>query len=132
MIEESTFPARTTDNGSNILSGNPLFVDAPNGDFRLFSTSLAANTGNDAFVTEPLDLAGDARIQNGQVNMGAYETLAFTTITSFSPTSGLVGTEVTITGTGFDATSANNVVYFGATAASVTAASARRATSAGN
>ena len=41
------------------------------------------------------------------------------TITSFSPTSAEVGDTVTITGTGFDATPANNVVYFGAVKASV-------------
>ena len=45
------------------------------------------------------------------------------TITNFSPTSGVVGTTVTITGTNFNATVAQNVVYFGATKATVTAAS---------
>ena len=45
------------------------------------------------------------------------------TITNFSPTSGVVGTTVTITGTNFNATAAQNVVYFGATKATVTAAS---------
>ncbi len=45
------------------------------------------------------------------------------TITSFSPVSGPVGTTVTITGTGFDAAPANNIVFFGATMASVAAAS---------
>ncbi len=44
------------------------------------------------------------------------------TITSFSPASGPVGTTVTITGTHFDATPANNTVFFGATQASVSAA----------
>ncbi len=44
------------------------------------------------------------------------------TITSFSPVSGPVGTTVTITGTGFDATPANNIVFFGATMATVAAA----------
>jgi len=44
------------------------------------------------------------------------------TITSFSPSSGPVGTSVTITGTNFDATPANNIVFFGATQATVTAA----------
>ena len=42
-------------------------------------------------------------------------------ITSFSPTSGEVGTSVTITGTDFDATASNNTVYFGAVKATVTA-----------
>jgi len=36
------------------------------------------------------------------------------TITSFSPTSGPIGTSVTITGTNFSTTIANNIVYFGA------------------
>ena len=42
------------------------------------------------------------------------------TITSFSPTSGPIGTTVTISGTGFNATAGNNVVFFGATQATVT------------
>ncbi|MEJ6598615.1 MAG: FG-GAP-like repeat-containing protein, partial [Crocinitomicaceae bacterium] len=45
------------------------------------------------------------------------------TITSFSPASGQVGSVVTITGTGFDATPANNVVYFGGVKAIVSTAS---------
>jgi FG-GAP-like repeat/IPT/TIG domain len=44
------------------------------------------------------------------------------TITSFSPTSGPVGTTVTITGTGFSTTLANNVIHFGAVKATVSAA----------
>lgn len=44
-------------------------------------------------------------------------------IISFSPTSGTVGTTVTITGTNFGANPADNIVYFGATKAAVTAAS---------
>ena len=45
-------------------------------------------------------------------------------INSFSPASGPAGTSVTITGTGFGPAAANNVVFFGATMAKVTAASA--------
>lgn len=45
-------------------------------------------------------------------------------ITSFSPASGPVGTAVTVNGSNFSTTAANNVVYFGAVRASVTAASA--------
>lgn len=46
------------------------------------------------------------------------------TIASFSPTSGNVGTSVTITGTNFSTTLANDIVYFGAVKATVTAATA--------
>ncbi len=49
-------------------------------------------------------------------------------IASFTPTSGPVGTAVTISGTGFSSTPANNIVYFGATRAAVTAASATQLT----
>jgi hypothetical protein len=44
-------------------------------------------------------------------------------ITAFSPASGPVGSTVTITGSGFDNTIANNIVYFGAVKATITAAS---------
>ncbi len=44
-------------------------------------------------------------------------------ITSFAPMSGPVGTSVTITGSNFNATPANNIVFFGATQAVVSAAS---------
>ena len=44
-------------------------------------------------------------------------------ISGFSPISGPIGTIVTITGSNFSATPANNIVFFGATNANVTAAS---------
>ena len=50
------------------------------------------------------------------------------TITSFSPTSGAVGSTVTITGTGFNSTAANNIVYFGGVKANVTGATATQIT----
>src|SRR5689334_15975217 len=43
------------------------------------------------------------------------------TITSFSPMRAAVGASVTITGTNFDTTPANNVVYFAAVKGTVTA-----------
>jgi gliding motility-associated-like protein len=50
------------------------------------------------------------------------------TITSFNPTSGPIGTIVTITGTNFSATPANNIVFFGATKAMVNAATSTQLT----
>ncbi len=44
-------------------------------------------------------------------------------ITSFSPASGVIGSTVIITGTGFSNSAAQNIVFFGATQAVVTAAS---------
>ncbi|MHC1703733.1 MAG: FISUMP domain-containing protein [Tenuifilaceae bacterium] len=52
----------------------------------------------------------------------AITTSTIPTITSFSPTSGPIGTSVTITGTNFSTTPANNIVWFGAVRATVSAA----------
>jgi hypothetical protein len=50
------------------------------------------------------------------------------TITSFAPTSGNVGTSVIVTGANFSTAAANNTVFFGATQALVTTASATQLT----
>jgi hypothetical protein len=49
-------------------------------------------------------------------------------IIGFTPTSGSVGTTVTITGTNFDLTPTNNIVYFGATKAKIITATASQLT----
>ena len=54
----------------------------------------------------------------------ASSILAQPTISSFSPTSGPIGTSVTITGTNFSTTPSNNIVFFGAVKANVTNAAA--------
>jgi len=62
---------------------------------------------------------------SSQVVQSAVSTLASSatpTISSFSPPSGPIGSSVTIAGTNFSTTLANNVVYFGAVRAAVTSA----------
>src|ERR1700746_3107479 len=54
----------------------------------------------------------------------AFAVNAQPTITSFVPASGAVGAAVTITGTNFNTTAGNNIVYFGGAKASVSLASA--------
>src|SRR5260221_4864488 len=49
-------------------------------------------------------------------------------ITNFTPASGPVGSSVTINGSGFNSTPSNNIVYFGATKATVTTATATQLT----
>ncbi|MEP6950447.1 MAG: FG-GAP-like repeat-containing protein, partial [Ginsengibacter sp.] len=50
--------------------------------------------------------------------------IAQPTITSFTPSSGAVGTSVIITGTNFNPVETNNIIYFGAVQATLTSASA--------
>lgn len=73
----TTFDDWTGESENNILvdSGQPLFEDAANGDYRLASGSQAIDGGDNSFVPSGLerDLAGNSRISNGIVDIGAYE-----------------------------------------------------------
>ncbi|UHG93608.1 choice-of-anchor Q domain-containing protein [Spirosoma oryzicola] len=61
-------------NLGNNLNADPLFTDPDNGNFRLKPTSPALNAGDPTVTGLPAtDLAGQARIQDGRVDMGAYE-----------------------------------------------------------
>ena len=60
----------------NIVTSDPGFRDPANGDFRLLPCSPAVNAGDNAIVSAlgiTIDLDGTPRIQDGQVDMGAYE-----------------------------------------------------------
>lgn len=62
--------------GNSNIDANPLFVDAANGNYQLQVGSPSVNTGDPATTTNdvgPLDLAGNPRIDNGRIDMGAYE-----------------------------------------------------------
>jgi uncharacterized repeat protein (TIGR01451 family)/CSLREA domain-containing protein len=67
---------------ANLLTANPLFRDADGADdtsgtlddnLRLQAASPAINAGDNSVVTVDTDLAGNPRIQDGRVDMGAYE-----------------------------------------------------------
>jgi gliding motility-associated-like protein len=64
----------------------------------------------------------------GDTPSGAVCSIPSATITSFTPASGPIGTTITITGTNFSTTIANNIVFFGATRATVTSATATQLT----
>lgn len=61
-----------------------------------------------------------ASIVTALISIGA---ISQPTITNFSPSTGSVGTTVTLTGTNFNAVASNNIVFFGAAKASISSAS---------
>ena len=98
------------------------------------NTPSFAAKDNMTFTGNPMavaigDLDGDGRPDIGAVNLyGSLSIFRYNppippAITGFSPLTGPVGTTVTITGTNFNTDNiANNIIYFGATRAVVTAA----------
>ena len=109
-----------TDDGvsiSNIVDASDVAVvfastDAAEDDYlRLVAGSPAVNAGNDTYIPVGIttDAAGNARIQDGTVDLGAYEGAAVPqTITFTSPTTGTVGTPITLVAT---ATSTGTVTF---------------------
>jgi len=73
LTDETSLGTNVVSGGNNQLSATANFTDAPNDDYSLLSTSTALNVGNNAVVTTALDVAGAARIQTSQVDLGAFE-----------------------------------------------------------
>lgn len=56
-----------------LSSSDPGFTDAANGDFSLTASSVLLDRGNSAKATVAKDLAGNDRVINSSVDIGAYE-----------------------------------------------------------
>ncbi len=97
-----------------------------------FASQVDFTTGTYPRSVSIGDLDGDGKLDLAVANSGSNTVSVFRnlegicppTITSFTPTSGSVGTTVNITGTNFNTTPANNIVLFGATKATVSTGSA--------
>jgi len=91
---------KTSANNIAYDSSKPLFTNAATGDYTLANSSQAINKGNNQYVTASVDLAGNARIVGGTVDLGAYELQSATAPTTLStPTNPreTAKTETTIT-----------------------------------
>ncbi|HPR33039.1 MAG TPA: right-handed parallel beta-helix repeat-containing protein, partial [Prolixibacteraceae bacterium] len=59
--------------GSDSVLADPLFVDAGSGDYRLYGTSPAVDTGNNNAGSGEFDIRDEARLQNNGIDIGAHE-----------------------------------------------------------
>jgi gliding motility-associated-like protein len=111
------------DNGTSATI-SPAAPSVTNQDVFADATGLAI--GSHTIYVRAKDSGGEWT----QVSTGAFSVTAALppTITSFTPSSGPVGTTIIITGTNFSTTPANNIVYFGATKATVTSATSTQLT----
>lgn len=62
--------------GENIIDADPQFIDFNNNNYALQESSPGVDAGNNAVIEGvERDLVGNARITNGTVDIGAYETV---------------------------------------------------------
>ena len=95
-----------------------------------FAPAAALPAASDGpILIKSADLNGDGTLDlvvisdvDNKLNVYTNIAASLPTISSFTPTSGPIGTTVTINGTNFSSTPANNIVFFGATRATVTGA----------
>ncbi|MCI0707642.1 MAG: FG-GAP-like repeat-containing protein [Ignavibacteriae bacterium] len=102
-----SFPWSGTSNGTF-----SAVTDSNNGAYTAWFTGTVAGTSRLIATTTnitPLNARPEITVQGSP------------TIASFSPTTGSAGTTVTITGSNFNSTPTNNIVYFGAAKATITA-----------
>lgn len=66
-----TFPQPTA--GVFNICSDPHFVDSSAGNFRLRLDSACLDAGNNDYLSDAVDAAGNPRLQNDAVDMGAYE-----------------------------------------------------------
>jgi hypothetical protein len=59
--------------GPGNITNAPQFMNFAGGDFRLLGASPGVNAGDNVYVSNGVDYAGNPRIAGGTVDMGAYE-----------------------------------------------------------
>jgi hypothetical protein len=110
----------------NIIGVNPLFVGS--GNYSLQETSPAIDNGNNAYLPTGIttDLAGNPRISNGIVDMGAYEfqNNSFIPITNITgiPTTATATLPLALTGTAVPNNATNQAITWTVQSAGTTGA----------
>lgn len=131
VVVESFSPTSGT-TGSNVTINGFGFSPIPANNIVSFNGSAASSVTSASATSLSVVVPVSASTGPIDVSVGAltgrsstdFTYIPLHTVTGFSPTSGPVGTSVTITGTGFSTTPANNTVRFNGNIATVTASTA--------
>jgi hypothetical protein len=59
--------------GTGNIDADPMFINAPGGDFRIPLASPAVDAGTNSVTLPPTDIDGNPRVVYGTVDMGAFE-----------------------------------------------------------
>jgi len=73
FVNDTCAPDGVTHGQNGCITNAPLFEDAANENFQLRYNSPCIDSGNNSSVLTSKDLAGDLRVINETVDMGAYE-----------------------------------------------------------
>ncbi len=125
----SISPSSGIAGASVTISGTNFIATPANNTVKFNGTTAIVTAASTTSLTVTVPAGGatgavSVTNSNGTVNGPVFTYLNAPAITSINPVSGPAGTSITITGTGFDATAANNTVKFNGVMASVTSATA--------
>jgi uncharacterized protein YjdB len=129
VVTVNSYPTISSSSSVAVCSGTSTTLTATGGTTYSWSptTGLSATTGASVTATPTTTTTYTVTGTTSGCSGTASVTVTVRTvpaITSVSPLIGYPSSSVTITGTGFNTTTGNNIVYFGATRATVTASSA--------
>jgi hypothetical protein len=134
FLKSGISPTVVTNNSPLTPTGTVNFVDTFNGTPTTVASNVAVNSASEAFTIPGISTFGVGNHSivanysgDASFNASSSTPVTFTitaasppSITSLSPTSGTVGTSVTITGTNFGATPGTSTVTFNGTTATPT------------
>ncbi|MCF8449062.1 MAG: FG-GAP-like repeat-containing protein, partial [Taibaiella sp.] len=128
IVTVNAIPTIIADGGTNLCMGTSATLTASGGTSYTWApaTGLSATTGASVTATPYSAVTYTVTGTTSGCSNTATTSITITNppaITSTSALLGIPGTSVTINGTGFNTTDANNIVYFGATQATVTGSS---------
>ncbi len=148
-IQYSLLQGLSSTNSGNLdgtsISSTDIFINPSNGDYSIKDNVVIVNAGSNSLYTNAggntttdKDMAGNSRVYQSTIDMGAYESQTWVLppprIMQIQPLNGTSGTSITLYGPAFDTPAGNNTVTFTpagggtGTSATVTAGTATQLT----